>query len=140
MHLDPVELLINPAMDIKRRKVEYFHLTQTLPKPFINVARFETQHEEIYCPSLFLDNSGVPFHAYAIGADKIGIANLRTYQTLLLTFHDTEDFGALVCVSFFFYSVNTYLFSASSHPRIPLPSSPTWLVARAHSLRDPRIR
>lgn len=140
MHLDAVEMLINPAMDIKRRKVEYFHLTQTLPKPFINVARFETQHEEIYCPSLFLDSNEVPFHAYATGADKIGIVNLRTYQTLLLTFHDNEQFGSMVSVSFFLYSADSYLFSASSHPRLPLPSSPTWLASRAHGLRDSRIR
>ena len=106
MHLDPVEVLINPAMDIKRRKVEYVGLTQTLPKPFVNVARFESQQEEIYCPSLFLSNDGVPFHAYAIGADKIRIVNLRTYQTLLLTFNDSEEFPSMVIFSPLFFSVD----------------------------------
>lgn len=95
MHLNPVEILIHPDMDIKRRKVEYVQITQALPRPFINVARFESQDEEIYCPSLFLNSDGVPFHAYAIGPDKIRIINLRTYQTLLLNFRDNEDFHGL---------------------------------------------
>ena len=140
MHLDAVEMLINPAMDIKRRKVEYFHLTQTLPKPFINVARFETQHEEIYCPSLFLDSNEVPFHAYATGADKIGIVNLRTYQTLLLTFHDNEQFGSMVSVSFFFYSADSYLFFSliASAPSVTfLANMACFSCARSQRLQDP---
>jgi hypothetical protein len=100
MPLDPVEALINPAVNTKRRKVEYIGLIRDFPQPFINVARCESEEEEIYCPSLFLDSDGVPFHAHAIGADKIRIVNLCTYQTLLLMFHDSESYGTIVCAPF----------------------------------------